>query len=138
MAKDVKFPVKEVASMLHSVIYDYARCYDTPVKCKHWDQLSEDEKNGIIKGMQEFHDRVFHSSTSEIPSPEQVHEEWMQNKIEKGWKLGEYDPEAKTHPSLVPYAELDVREQIKDFIYIVAVIMTGVTTKAIARTMKEE
>lgn len=51
MAKDVKFPVKEVASMLHSVIYDYARCYDTPVKCKHWDQLSEDEKNGIIKGM---------------------------------------------------------------------------------------
>lgn len=52
-------------------------------------------------------------------SPEELHGSWMQSYITMGWKYGEkYDRENKTHPDLVPYAELEQREQDKDSVFV--------------------
>lgn len=50
--------------------------------------------------------------------PEASHISWMKQKVEEGWVYGEAkDPAAKTHPCIVPFNQLPVAQQAKDFIF---------------------
>jgi hypothetical protein len=51
-------------------------------------------------------------------SPEELHGSWMQAYFAMGWKFGKYDHDRKTHPDLVPYAELGQLERDKDAVFI--------------------
>ena len=52
-------------------------------------------------------------------SPEELHGSWMQAYFNMGWVYGEArDPEAKTHPDLVPFADLQRQEQDKDAVFV--------------------
>lgn len=52
-------------------------------------------------------------------SPEELHGSWMQAYFAMGWEYGEvYSREAKTHPDLVPYAQLGQLERDKDAVFI--------------------
>jgi hypothetical protein len=52
-------------------------------------------------------------------SPEELHGSWMQAYFALGWTFGDtYDREAKTHPDLVPYAQLGQLERDKDAVFI--------------------
>lgn len=52
-------------------------------------------------------------------SPEELHGSWMQSYISMGWTYGEtYDRDSKTHPDLVPYAQLGQLERDKDDVFI--------------------
>jgi len=52
-------------------------------------------------------------------SPEELHGSWMQSYITMGWTYGEvYDREVKTHPDLVPYAQLGQLERDKDAVFV--------------------
>ena len=54
--------------------------------------------------------------------PEQSHESWLAEKAATGWKYGEVkDPEAKTHPCFVPYANLPPEQKAKDDVYVAVV-----------------
>jgi len=46
---------------------------------------------------------------------ENVHDEWTRRRLAEGWTLGEQrDDQARTHPCLVPYAELPESEKVID------------------------
>jgi hypothetical protein len=46
------------------------------------------------------------------------HISWMKQKVEDGWVYGEVkDPVKKTHPCLVPFAELSPEQQMKDYLF---------------------
>ena len=50
--------------------------------------------------------------------PEECHENWMRDKERDGWKHGVVkDPEAKTHPCMVPYANLPKAQRAKDTLF---------------------
>ena len=50
--------------------------------------------------------------------PEASHESWMKQKKADGWVYGEVkDPEKKTHPCLVPFHDLPVEQQVKDYLF---------------------
>ena len=52
-------------------------------------------------------------------SPEELHGSWMQAYYIMGWTYDEvYDKDAKTHPDLVPYADLGQLEQDKDAVFV--------------------
>jgi len=52
-------------------------------------------------------------------SPEGLHNGWMAEYFDMGWKYGEvYDWEKKIHPDLVPYDQLGKLEQDKDSVFI--------------------
>lgn len=58
------------------------------------------------------------SAALEGQTSEQLHESWCRYKIEDGWVYGEMkDAEAKTHPCLVPYAELPADQRLKDAVF---------------------
>ena len=52
-------------------------------------------------------------------SPEELHGSWMQAYIDMGWQYGtERDVDKKTHPDMVPYAQLGQLEQDKDAVFV--------------------
>ena len=52
-------------------------------------------------------------------SPEELHGSWMQAYYANGWVYGStYDADARTHPDLVPYAQLGQLEQDKDAVFV--------------------
>lgn len=52
-------------------------------------------------------------------TPEQSHEGWCELKRREGWMYGpSKDPERKTHPCLVPYADLPEAQRRKDEIFL--------------------
>lgn len=52
-------------------------------------------------------------------SPEELHGSWMQAYYAMGWVYGEvYSRELKTHPDLVPYADLGQLERDKDAVFV--------------------
>lgn len=52
-------------------------------------------------------------------TPEQSHECWLEEKRATGWKYGPVkDTVAKTHPCMVPYADLPSDQKAKDSLYL--------------------
>lgn len=58
------------------------------------------------------------SAALEGQTSEQLHESWCRYKIADGWVYGKVkDAAAKTHPCLVPYPELPVKQRLKDAVF---------------------
>ena len=53
------------------------------------------------------------------------HEAWVDAKLAAGWRPGEYDREAKTHPNLVGWEQLPAAEQDKCRLFIGYVVAFG-------------
>ena len=50
--------------------------------------------------------------------PEASHVSWMKQKVDDGWKYGPVkDSEKKEHPCMVPFDQLPVDQQAKDYIF---------------------
>lgn len=78
-----------------------------------WDDAPEWQRESAIKGIE---------GALAGNTPEQQHQSWMDQKVADGWVYGPVkDPEAKTHPCLVPYAELPAEQQVKDHLYMAVV-----------------
>ena len=51
--------------------------------------------------------------------PEELHDDWVWTYEQMGWAYGPIrDTEAKTHPDMVPFGDLEQREQDKDAVFI--------------------
>lgn len=103
---------------------------DRPLDYPDFSQLPDDLKYSNLRQAQNICDRLEQvgyrlgpkggkGAVKEFP-PELVefmaeleHEDWMQERLSRGWKLGERNAEAKTSPYLVPYDQLS--EEIKDY-----------------------
>ena len=52
-------------------------------------------------------------------SPEELHDDWVRAYEEMGWTFGPVrDRDAKTHPDMVPFGDLDPRERDKDAVFV--------------------
>lgn len=75
-----------------------------------WDDAPEWQRKSALQGV-----RVALGGAT----PEQQHESWCEDKVADGWTFGETkDPEAKTHPCLMPYANLPAAQRGKDALFI--------------------
>lgn len=98
-------------------VYEAARlqaeAMNAPVVPEPWEDREEPFK-------QQFYDVIeMMCGPDRKSSPEELHDDWVKAYEEMGWKYGpERDPEAKTHPDMVPFDELGFREQIKDAVFI--------------------
>ncbi len=78
---------------------------------KDWGEAEEWQRESAIKGVQ------FRMDNPDAGEDAQ-HNAWMEDKLADGWVYGETkDPEAKTHPCLVPFNELPEFQQKKDALF---------------------
>lgn len=109
--------MNEVTERRAAFVYDGARiaaiAANAPIVPVLWDEREEPFKEQF----REVIERQCGEQRSR--SPEELHGSWMQAYIGMGWKYGEkHDPDAKTHPDMVPYADLQQQEQDKDAVFV--------------------
>jgi len=76
-----------------------------------WEQAPAWQQSSAYEGVK------FHMANLDA-GPEASHNNWMQQKLADGWVYGETkDPEAKTHPCLVPFEDLPVKQAAKDYLF---------------------
>lgn len=76
-----------------------------------WDAAPDWQKQSAVAGVQ------LHQASPDL-GPEASHNAWMAHKVAEGWVYGEVkDATAKTHPCLVPFAQLPPEQQAKDYVF---------------------
>lgn len=98
-------------------VYEAARlqaiCVGAPVIPELW-QDREEPFRGQFRDVIEMM-----CGPSRKDDPEDLHDDWVRAYEAMGWRYGEVrDPVAKTHPDMVPFDELEQREQDKDAVFL--------------------
>jgi hypothetical protein len=76
-----------------------------------WSEAPQWVRDSALAGV------VAHAERSDI-TPAQSHSLWMAHKQAEGWAYGEIkDENEKTHPCMVPYADLPEKERLKDKLF---------------------
>lgn len=105
-----KSVIDSIAAVCHEVNRAYCQAlgdYSQPT----WDDAPEWQQSSARLGV-ELH------LNNPGAGPQASHESWMKQKVGDGWVYGEAkDPEAKTHPCIVPFDELPPEQRAKDFIF---------------------
>ena len=97
-------------------VYEGARMQamaDAPVVPEPWDDREADFRKqflGVIERQ---------CGPERSADPEALHDDWVRAYEAMGWRYGEVrDREAKTHPDMVPFGDLEQREQDKDAVFV--------------------
>jgi hypothetical protein len=84
-----------------------------------WTEAESWQKDSAIEGVK---------NALVNPNPAASHESWLEHKRADGWTYGDVkDPEAKTHPCMVPYGDLPEAQKRKDSFFVEMVQQLGVT-----------
>ena len=101
------------------VCYDANRGYQAAVPTVGipvgvpWDEFPADQQRGVISGVEMARGGA---------QPDELHESWTELKVKDGWVYGDVkDADAKTHPCLLPYAELPPEQRVKDVLFAAVV-----------------
>ena len=80
-----------------------------------WDNAAQWQKDAALAG-------VAFKLENQASTSEQLHQNWMKQKLDDGWLYGdEKNADKKTHPCLVPYENLPAHQRAKDAIFNVIV-----------------
>lgn len=98
-------------------VYEAARwqaiAAGAPVVPEHWADREDAFKVQFLATIEK------QCGTNRFTSPEAAHEAWVDAYTVMGWVFGpERSVEKMTHPDLVPFADLEQREQDKDIVFI--------------------
>ncbi len=111
MAQPKLLTLLEIAEICHAANRVYCRHAKSYSQLR-WDRLDRAKQEGIAEGV---------SFVIDNPdcTPQETHAAWVKSTLKLGWiHGGVLDGTAKCHPSLVPWDELPVREQIKDELFL--------------------
>lgn len=76
-----------------------------------WDEAPDWQRDSAFDGV------MFHLEHPDA-GPSGSHENWLRHKQADGWVYGETkDPDAKTHPCMVPFEQLPVEQKVKDHLF---------------------
>jgi hypothetical protein len=76
-----------------------------------WADAPDWQRNSALNGV------AFHMDNPDA-GDSASHDSWMAEKVADGWVYGEVkDPDAKTHPCIVPFEQLPEHQQIKDSLF---------------------
>jgi hypothetical protein len=94
-----------------------------------WETAPDWQKQSAIKGVQ-FHLQNLEKGVK--PCPSASHDAWLLEKQQDGWRYGPVkDPAKKEHPCYVPYEQLPIEQQLKDYIFagIVEAVFHATSTR---------
>lgn len=115
-------PIQETRDMNERVIHIASVCHEAnraycltlgDASQLSWTKAPEWQRRSAVTGVE----LALKGST-----PEKMHESWSAEKVGDGWVYGDVkDADAKTHPCLVPYAQLPETQRKKDDLFLAVV-----------------
>lgn len=104
----------DIARIAHEVNRSYCQSVGDDSQLP-WDAAPEWQRRSSVRGVEGI-------KSGAITTPEQAHESWSREKVEAGWIYGPVkDANTLQHPCLVPYAELEGVQRLKDTIFFAVV-----------------
>ena len=99
-------------------VYEGARLHATQLECpiipKPWKEREQDFKDQFRELIADLR-----SGKKQFRNYEEAHDSWVEKYFDMGWKYDKkYNPENRTHPDLVSYADLDPKEKVKDEVFV--------------------
>lgn len=120
MSKDyspIAWPEGSLTERRAIFVYEGARMQAAAVEAPIIPEPWQDRDEAFRKQFCDVIDMM--CSDARKSSPEELHNDWWDAYKDMGWEYGEVrDPIAKTHPDMVPFDELEPREQAKDAVFI--------------------
>lgn len=106
---------EDIASVIHDANRRLQIMQGDPVPSAPWDEADPYQVSQAVAGVAE-------AMRDPDLTAERSHELWAERMRAEGWTYGEVkDPDRKTHPALVPFAELPSGQQAKDRLFIAIV-----------------
>jgi hypothetical protein len=101
-------------------VYEAARlqaiAVDAPVVPELWPDRDEAFREQFVSYVDGL------CGADEFPTPEEAHDSWWRTYEAMGWAFGSVrDVKKKTHPDMVPFGDLEQREQDKDAVFLALV-----------------
>lgn len=75
-----------------------------------WGHETEEQRQSVLQGVRWV--------LGGLISASELHQHWRVWRLERGWTAGPLDAERKTHPSLVPYADLPPAQREKRRLFV--------------------
>lgn len=99
-----------IARICHEAFRALQYELNEPCPADPWDALSPEVKESTIYCVRQV---------MKGADPQQLHEYWRSYKSQQGWTYGPHRNEVeRTHPNMVPHAELRKGEQFKDALMV--------------------
>ncbi|MFD6638317.1 RyR domain-containing protein [Micromonospora chalcea] len=99
----------EIARVCHEANRALQALALDPAPSPAWDEAPHWQRASAVDGVRQAQAGAV---------PEALHEAWCEFKRAEGWTYGpEKDADARTHPCLVPYADLPQAERRKDAVF---------------------
>ena len=110
---------KEIAIVCHEANRALCQAFGDDSQLP-WAEASEEQRASCVEG-------VKHHIENPTLSPRESHELWLERKKALGWIYGEEKNEHEcTHPCMLPFDELPLEQQAKDYLFAGIVrAMTG-------------
>ncbi len=100
----------QIARVCHQVNKAYCEALGDTSQ-PEWEDAPQWQRDSALLGVK------LHTENPQA-SASASHESWMAQKVAEGWAYGDVkNPEAKQHPCIVPFDQLPVAQQAKDFIF---------------------
>lgn len=102
--------ISQIAKVCHNANKAYCETLGDLTQLD-WENAPEWQRESAING-------VTFRMNFPAATNEDIHRNWMQEKLNAGWKYGERkDPQAKLHPCLVDYKDLSDEHKAKDALF---------------------
>ena len=109
-------------------VYEAARIENKaagrPINPEPWEERDTKFRENMIRAVDK------QCGPNRIMTPSELHDEWVKAYEDMGWKYGPVrDTESKTHPDMVPFDELSILEQEKDWVFF---LLCGIASKILS------
>jgi hypothetical protein len=102
--------IEQIARICHEANASYC-CSIGDFTQTSWDEAPEWQRESAIKGVE------FHLANPEA-NARASHDSWLKEKTDGGWVYGEVkNPDLKQHPCIVPFEQLLIEQQAKDYLF---------------------
>lgn len=103
----------EIAAVAHEANRVLQLLHGDPRPSPHWEDAHLWQTDSAVDGVNQVLDGA---------TPETLHQAWVAYKLKDGWTYGPFkDAEAKTHPCLVAYDQLEPVQRTKDRLFVAIV-----------------
>ena len=110
--------VEKIAKLIYECCRIEAEIMERRIVPEEWSKRDSAFREQFVEHVAQY----LTSPEKPLPTPKAAHDSWMESYKAMGWKYGPIrDPEAKTHPDMVPYEELPQDERDKDEIFLIFV-----------------
>ncbi len=102
--------IDDIAKVCHESNRAWCECLGDRSQPR-WEEAPQWQRDSAVDGVR------FHLENP-LALVDESHNRWIAHKVSEGWIYGETkDPEKKTHPCMVPFSDLPMGQQAKDYLF---------------------